>query len=207
MTELQPALDWEAVHRQREAVDRALAAGATAAPEEIKRVLDARAHALARPLAGSHPAQLRDLLVFSLSGSRYAFDPAHALEVLVLRDLVPVPCASRGVLGVVNHRGRVLPVLDLRPALGLPDEGPLQEAQVLVVEAAGMVFGLLANAVAGVVRLNSGEDGSQPVAMAAQRHAFIEGVTADLVAILDLDVLMQDPRMLVNEEVPLGHGG
>ena len=207
MTLLRPVFTWEEVRRRMDAVGRAMEAAAHPPPEAIRRVLEDRARRLAQPAEAGALPETRELLVFTLAGARYAIDPAHAQEVMPLRDLVPVPCTPPQVLGVVNHRGRVLPVLDLGPVLDLPGVGPLQERQVLVVEAAGMVFGLVADAVAGVESRGAPEIAPQPPARAAQHPAFIKGVTSDMVAILDLAILMQDPRMLVDEEVVLRPGG
>lgn len=201
MIQVPSAITWEEIHRRLAEVRRAVEAATTAPSEEVRRVLAERARRLARPEDHGVLPQTRELLVFSLAGARYGIDPVHALEVMALRDLVPVPCTPPLVLGVVNHRGRVLPVLDLRPALDLPGQGPPQAGQVLVVEAAGMVFGLVADTVAGVERGGAGAIGHHPAAGAAQQQAFIQGVTPDLVAVLDLEVLMRDPRMVVDEEV------
>jgi purine-binding chemotaxis protein CheW len=199
MTQPRLAINWKEVHRRLEDVSRAVEAAAP--PEEVRRVLETRARRLARPLEDGVLPQTREILVFSLAGARYGIDPGNALEVIALQNLVPVPCTPPSVLGVVNHRGRVLPVLDLRPALDLRGDGDPQEARVLVVKAAGMVFGLLTEAVAGVVSVSSSETGPGSAAPAARRQAFIQDVTHDLVAVLDLEILMQDPRMVVDEEV------
>ena len=206
MTLLRPAFTWEEVRRRLDAVGRAMEAAAHPPPEAIRRVLEDRAERLAQPAEDGALPQTRELLVFTLAGARYGIDPAHAREVMPLRGLVPVPCTPTQVLGVVNHRGRALPVLDLGPVLDLPGVGPLQERQVVVVEAAGMVFGLVADAVTGMERRSAGEIGRPPPARGTQHPAFIQAATPDMVAILDLEVLMQDPRMLVDEEVALRPG-
>ncbi|MBI2494179.1 MAG: chemotaxis protein CheW, partial [Candidatus Rokubacteria bacterium] len=83
--------------------------------DETARILQDRARALAKPLEEpSAPGETLDLLLFGLAGERYGIDAAHVLEVVQLPELVPVPCTPPVVLGVVNHRGRVLTVLDLR---------------------------------------------------------------------------------------------
>ncbi|MBI2158723.1 MAG: chemotaxis protein CheW, partial [Candidatus Rokubacteria bacterium] len=83
--------------------------------DETARILQDRARALAKPLEEpSAQGETLDLLVLGLAGERYGIDAAHVLEVVQLPELVPVPCTPPVVLGVVNHRGRVLTVLDLR---------------------------------------------------------------------------------------------
>lgn len=171
-------------------------------PEEVKRILRERAEALAKPVEEARPpAEMLELLVFSLSGERYGIETTHVLEVIPLRGLTPVPCTPPFVLGVVNHRGRILPVLDLRRLLELAGHGVPEGSRVVVVEAAEMTFGIFADGVAGTVRLEPDEVVPPPVALADERQAVIRGITGEMVAVLDLEAFARDPRIRVNEEV------
>ncbi|MBI4560530.1 MAG: chemotaxis protein CheW [Candidatus Rokubacteria bacterium] len=157
---------------------------------------------MAKPLeeAGA-PAEVLELLVLSLAGERYGIETAYVLEVLPLRELTPVPCTPAFVLGVVNHRGRILPVLDLRRLFELAGQGATEGSRAVAVEAGGMTFGILADAVTGVVRIGVDAAASLPVTLTGDRQAFIRGVTGEMVAVLDLEALARDPRITVNEEV------
>lgn len=171
-------------------------------PEEVERILRERARELARPLVDAPVAtDTLELLVFSLAGERYGVETASVLEVIPLRDLTPVPCTPPFVLGVVNHRGRILPVLDLRRLFDLPGQGMTEGNRVVVAEAGGMTFGIFADAVAGTLRVGADEVVASPVTLTADRRTFVQGVTGDMVAVLDLNALARDPRTSVNEEV------
>ena len=142
-----------------------------------------------------------DLLVFSVGAERYGIETDHVVEVIPLRELTPVPCTPASVLGVVNHRGRILPVLDLRRLFDLADQGVAEGSRVVAVEARGMTFGIFAGAVTGTVRIGVEEVAPSPATSAADRQGLIRGVTGEMVAVLDLDALSRDPRITVNEEV------
>src|SRR3990172_12567895 len=116
-------------------------------PEEVKRILRERAEALAKPVEEARtPTEPLELLVFSLAGERYGIETAQVLEVVPLRGLTPVPCTPPFVLGVVNHRGRIRPVLDLRRLFELATPGVPEGGRVVAVEAGGMTFGIFADA-------------------------------------------------------------
>ncbi|MBI2553890.1 MAG: purine-binding chemotaxis protein CheW [Candidatus Rokubacteria bacterium] len=171
-------------------------------PEEVKRILRERAEALARPVEDARtPAEPLELLVFSLAGERYGIETVHVFEGVPLRGLTPVPGTPPFVLGVVNHRGRILPVLDLRRLFELAGQGVPEGGRVVAVEAGGMTFGIFADALAGTIRLGADEVAPPPVTLAGHRQAFIRGVTGEMVAVLDLEGLARDPRITVNEEV------
>lgn len=202
MKEARPAIDWEKAHARLEQTRQTIEAGRQPSPEEVRRILRDRAQALAKPSEETPtPTEVLDLLVFSLARERYGIEAPHVLEVVPLRELTPVPCTPPFVLGVVNHRGRILPVLDFRRLFGLAGQGITEGGRVVAVEAGGMTFGIFADAVAGTVRVGVPEIASPPMGLAGNRQAFVRGVTPGMVAVLDLEALAQDPRILVNEEV------
>lgn len=194
--------DWQQAYAQLDRARRALEGSAERAPEEIRRILAARAQALARPREEVRvPTQVLELLVFSLGDQRYAIEMAYVLEAISLRGLTPVPCTPPFVLGVVNYRGQILPVLDLRRLFELVGEGVAEASRVVVVEAGGMRFGVFADAIAGTIRVPTEDVAPLPAAVTVDRQVFLRGVTADMVAVLDLGALVREGRIAVNEGV------
>jgi purine-binding chemotaxis protein CheW len=125
MVEASTALDWQEVYARLEQTRQRLEASSALPPAEVRRLLRERAQALARPLVEPPTViDVLDLAVFVLAEVRYGIEAAYVLEVTPLRELTPVPCTPPHILGVVNHRGRLLPILDLRKlfALGRVDE-------------------------------------------------------------------------------------
>jgi purine-binding chemotaxis protein CheW len=202
MTRAQQTLDWREAYGRLARARQALDAGLERTPEEARRILAARARALAQPIEDvPTPDEVVDLLVFSLAGERYAVAAASVLEVIPLRELVTVPGAPRVVLGIVNHRGRILPVLDLRRVFELAGESVTERSRVVVAEAGGLTFGVFADAVAGVVRVGPQELEARPTGLVGGHQTFVLTVTRDMVAVVDLEALARDPRITVNEEI------
>lgn len=194
-------VNWQEVYARLERARQALEAGGNLPPEEVRWILRDRAQKLARPLEEAPaPIEVLNLLIFSLSGERYAIETAHVLEVVPIRELTPVPGTPSFILGVVNHRGRILPVLDFRRLLELAGQGVTDGSRVVAVEAAGMTFGIFTDAVAGTIRVGADEVTPPPVTLAGDRQAFIRSVTRQMAAVLDLEALARDPRIMVNEE-------
>ena len=204
MKEAERGIDWPKAYARLEATRRTLDAATERAPDEIDRILRERAKALAKPL--EKPAlhgEVLDLLVFSLAGERYAVETASVLEVVLLRDLTPVPCAPPTILGVVNHRGRILPVIDFRRLLDLTGQEVGEKRWVVVVEAERMMFGISAEAVMGTIRIQASDLAPPPRTLAGDHQAFTKGVTGktgEMVVVMDLMTLAHDPRITVNEK-------
>lgn len=193
------AISWQQAHIHLEQVRQALEAGGERSPEAAKQILRDRAQALARPLDPAPTAtDVLDLLIFSLAGERYGIEAAYVLETIPLRELTPVPCTPAIVLGVMNHRGRILPVLDLRRLLELPGQGVPPGSRVVAVVAGGMTFGILAEAVAGTAQVGTHDLAPPPASPTGNRQTLCKGVTGTMVAVLDLEALAQDPRIMVN---------
>lgn len=202
MNATQREIDWEDVHVRLEATRRRFETGEDRSPGEVERILRDRAAALARPLPETRsPAELLDLLVVSIAQERYGIETAYVLEVIPFRGFTPVPCTPRFVLGVVNHRGRILPVLDIRRLLDLPGQNGTEGGRVVAVQVAAMTFGIFADGVAGTVPVALQDVLPPPVTLTGGRHAIVRGVTKEMVAVLDLEALGRDPRIIVNEEV------
>ena len=170
--------------------------------EDVQRILKKRAEALARPLEARPTfAESVELVVFSLAGERYAVDTAHVQDVVPLPEITPLPCTPSFVLGVVNHRGRILPVLDFRRLFDLSGEGIPEGARLVAAEVGGMRFALFADTVAGIVRVDMRELTPPPVTFTDDRKAWLLGVTGEMVAVLDLEAMVRESRIVVNEEV------
>src|SRR5207245_7644878 len=140
-------------------------------------------------------------LVVAWGGDRCRIEPPHVVDVLRFPDLTRVPGTPPFVLGVMNHRGRILPVLDIQRLLGTAETIATSGSRVVTVEVGGMSFGILAGAVAGSIRVGADEVAPAAAGLAGVGASVDRGVTAEMVAILDVDALVRDPRMVVNEEV------
>src|SRR5687767_3493009 len=108
--------------------------------------LRVRARALARPQqqAGTAEGSI-ELLEFRLADERYAIETRYVREVYPLKDLTPLPSALAFVLGIVNVRGHILPVLDLKKFFDLPAKGLTDLHRIIVVRGNDLEFGLLAD--------------------------------------------------------------
>lgn len=170
--------------------------------EETKRILKARAEALAR-----EPAQVRaagehiEVVEFVLAYERYAVETRYVREVHPLENLTPLPCTPAFVLGIVNVRGEILSVIDLKKFFELPEKGLTDLDKVIVLELENMRFGILADAVSGVRLVPVDEIQPTLPTLTGVREAYLKGVTAERMVILDADKLLGDERIIVLEQV------
>ncbi len=118
-------------------------------------ILEERANALADVATRETEldAESIEVLTFHLGAETYAIDVTYARSARLLDQLTPVPCTPDFVAGVVNLQGSILSLLDISKFLGIRQEGITDLMHIIVVEAAGLRVGILANHVGEVTQI------------------------------------------------------
>ncbi|GAB4424473.1 MAG: chemotaxis protein CheW [Anaerolineae bacterium] len=129
------------------------------------------------------------LVIFHLAKEYYGVDIAAVESIIKMQAITGIPQAPPFVEGVINLRGAVLPVIDLRNRFGLAQTPPTKDTRIVVVEMGGTTVGMIVDAVNEVLRVPS-EDIEPPSPMVTTLDsAFITGIAkvADrLIILLDL---------------------
>lgn len=134
-----------------------------------------------------------EVLAFSLAAERYAISVFHVREIVRAVAVPRLPGAPDVVEGVVNLRGRLIPVLGMRRRFGFPAR-PTELSDFLVIADAGTRdVALHVDQVTGVREI--GDDQVVPATNLVQRSAFIGG----LAALADGTLLIHDPSAFLQE--------
>jgi purine-binding chemotaxis protein CheW len=88
--------------------------------------------------------------LFTLGGDVFAVDVRCAREVVALDEFTPVPGAPSYVVGVANVRGHIMPIVDIRPLLGLPRRAVALGTRLLVLEAPPLQAAVVTEAILGL---------------------------------------------------------
>jgi len=166
---------------------------------EAKRILRARARTLARKPAAAASGAMLELLEFHLADERYALETRYVQEAHPLRELTPLPGTPPFVLGIVNVRGRILPVLDLKKFFELPERGITDLHRIILVRGEDMVLGLLADTVVGVHSIAQDRLQSTLPTLTGIRADYLKGVTDERLVVLDIARILADPKIIVND--------
>lgn len=97
--------------------------------------------------------QEEQLVVFQLGGERYGLDIGSVQEIIAWQPVTRVPRAPGFVEGVINLRGHVIPVIDLRRRFGLEAAEAGRHTRIVVVELGRRVVGLVVDGVSEVLRV------------------------------------------------------
>jgi purine-binding chemotaxis protein CheW len=175
--------------------------GATINPQARQATLAARARALAQEDAAQATGDHLQVIEFSLAHERYGFEYRFVREVYPLRDYCPLPGTPPFVLGLVNVRGRLLSIMDLKQLYDLPSQGITDLNKLILLEAGDMSLAVLADAVLGVRSVPAQALHAPLPTLAGLRAEFLRGLTDDRLIVLDAERLLASPEIIVNDEV------
>jgi purine-binding chemotaxis protein CheW len=163
-------------------------------------VLDERARALARvPPAAPHAAEVLEVATFLLASEQYAIETQYVREVVRLTEYTPLPGSPPFLRGVMNLRGEILAIIDLRTFLGVPDKALGDLSRVLVLGGERAEFGVLADEAHEVRILRTDEVLEPPGSVAGVGREYLRGVTQEALLVLDGTALLQDSRIFVDQ--------
>ena len=96
---------------------------------------------------------VRELVAFKIETEEFAVDIANVQEINRAVELTRIPNAPSHVQGVMNLRGKIIPVVDLRRLLGFQERTADKQSRIIMIEIGGLVAGFLVDSVSEVVRL------------------------------------------------------
>lgn len=132
----------------------------------------------------------RQLVVFELASEIYGIDIKTVREIIRMQKITYVPDAPAYVEGMINLRGRVIPVVDLRRRFGLMVANPSPEMRILVVDIAGEDIGVIVDAVTEVKRIAGSSVQRDALIATADQAYYLEGIAKlgdQLLILLDLE--------------------
>jgi len=175
-------------------------------PEEQRRILRERALALAREPEKEETAAGLEVVEFLLAYERYGIESSYIREVYPLKDITPLPGTPPFVLGIMNVRGKILSVIDLRKFFDLPQKGLTDLNRVIIVHDDFMEFGILADAILGVRMIPVRELQPSLPTLTEVRADYLKGVTEERLVVLDGGAILSDRRIVVHDEAAGGAG-
>lgn len=197
-------VDWEHIYRQLQTTRSGLEEGIAPSPETQAAILRKRAAALAQ---ADDPATCRpssQVVVFRLAHEIYAVETHWVLEVYPLRELTTLPAVPATIAGIINLRGRILAVVNLKKLFHLPAGGLTDLNKVIGLASGPMEFGILADEVVGVQVIPATDLYPPPPTFTGMPAAYLKGTTPNRLILLDAGKLLANPALIVQEEEATG---
>jgi purine-binding chemotaxis protein CheW len=159
------------------------------------------------------PARLSDrggqaviqLVGFQLDHEDYAIAITKIQEIILMKPITRIPQVPDFIEGLINLRGSVIPIINLRKRFGLAPREVDDETRTIVVNIHDKTVGCIVDAVTQVMRINGDQIQPPPLSMLAVAHQYISGLARlddRLLIILDIDRLFDEQSPVVSSQWP-----
>ncbi len=142
--------------------------------------------------------EMIDILRFTIDKEEYGIDLLKVQTIIRLPHITNLPKAPKFVKGIINLRGAVIPIIDLREKFGLETLEYGSTTRAIIVEINGRTTGIVVDRVSQVVKIDKSKIQDSPVVVGGIASDFIEGVS-ELGE--ELIILLKIERILSEEEV------
>ncbi len=196
------SIDWDQIRQRLSSVQGSFEHSPEVFEKKRKEILQSRARTLSQePQEEDTTQHSIEVLEFMLAYERYGIDSSFIREVYPLRELTPVPCTPAFVLGIINIRGKILSILDLKKFFDIPEKGLTDLNKIIVLHSDTMKFGILADAIVGIRKVSL--DKLQPPlpTLTGIREEYSKGVTEDRMLVLDAQKILTDKKIVVHDDI------
>lgn len=116
------------------------------------------------------------VVVFCLKEEEFAIDIQQMREVLKPIYITPLPHSADFIEGVINLRGEIIPVIDLRKRFGINQESLAEKKRIMIIEIADNLLGIIVDQVLEVLHLSGNQIQSPPQGLYGTKSDFISGI-------------------------------
>jgi len=141
---------------------------------------------------------LKQFISFSIGEEEYGLELLRVKEVIRIREITWLPKAPSFVKGIINLRGDVIPIIDLRDKFGLEAKEATTMTRVIVVEVEGRMIGMVVDSASQVVRIPADQIDPPPPMLGGFSQEFITGVGKlddKLIILLNTDAILTMEEM------------
>jgi len=152
--------------------------------------------------SGQGHGDLLQLVSFHIGGEEFGLDILRVQEIIRIQALTRVPNSPDFVDGVINLRGKVIPVIALRKRFGLEELAHDKQTRIVVIEVKGTVLGFIVDSVSEVLRIPA-DTVEPPPRLGKVEREYVSGVGKldnRLLILLDVDRLMSDSEQLISPQ-------
>ncbi len=135
------------------------------------------------------------VVVFELENSYYGVHILQVQEIIKMTEITKLPNTPKFIEGVVNLRGRIIPVMDLRKRFGLNPIPVNEEWKILILKTEEVLFGVMVDQISEVEKISVGIIEVPPKIVAGVKGEFISGIAKTdkrLLILLDIERILSE---------------
>ena len=147
----------------------------------------------------------QQMIIFDIGNEKFGIKITRVHEIIRMKEITELPDSSEYFAGIVNRRGDIVSVVDLRKRFGLEEIIETDNTRIIVIDFQGKDVGLIVDGVSEVLHINEADIDDPPQSMVGIKDDYLQGIVKvdeDIVIILDLDNLLES-----KEEIELDKEG
>ena len=173
-------------------------------PKEKAAVFKQRAEYLSKQISDKEPEEKVRILTFCLGNEKYCIRIQHVLEIFNLTDINELPCTLPHFAGVINLRGTILTIIDLKKFLGVDGVSENSSETIIVIEIDGEAAGILVDEVEDILDVGIKQITPPLTTLKGIKEEFTDGgvlVEESPLTLLNMEKMMRDERVRIFEIV------
>lgn len=164
-----------------------------------EQILKHRAQRLAKPISDENTYVTKMTVVkFRIAHEIYALALKRIRIIHPLKSLTFIPGTPDFIRGVINLRGEIISVIDLKVFFDLPDQEFTNLSQVIILTSDKMEFGILSDEILGMAEISKNDIHLSLPTLTGIRADYLKGVTGNGIVVLDDEKLLTDEKMCIN---------
>ena len=148
--------------------------------------------------------EVSQYVTFSLGSEEYGIEIMKVQEIIGYQGFTRIPNVPEFIKGVLNLRGTVVPVVDLRKKFSMEEKEYTKFTVIIILEAVGRIMGIIVDAISDVISLTSQNIQDAPSFNVNVRTDFIQGMGRKddiLVILLDMDKVLSQAELDAIDEI------
>ena len=140
-------------------------------------------------------------LFFMLSGEKYAIDSTFVNEVVQISEITPLPCTPAFLRGIINLRGKILSIIDIKSFLNLKGDREAKLNKVIIVNYNDIEIGILTDEIIGNQKIYLDTLQKNLSTIMDIPENIVVGVSEQNLIVIDIQKLLSNEKIIVNEQV------
>lgn len=143
-------------------------------------------------------------VVFMLNKAYYGVPILQVQEIVKMTEITELPNTPDFVQGIVNLRGKIIPIIDMRKRFGLPQEAIDENWKILILKAEDVLFGVMVDQISEVEKVAANLIEKPPKIVAGVNGKFINGIAKTenrLLILLDIAKILSDEEKELLQDI------
>lgn len=194
-------IDWVEIKSKVNSLQNLIVCMDILSEEEKHVLLKKRAQALSVETKDvKNQGDIIEIVVFRLATETYGLESKYVREVYPLKAFTVLPGTPNFLLGIINVRGQIISVIDLKKFFNLPEKGIGELNKVIILRNEKMEFGILADIIQSTQSIFIEEIQATPVSVEGIGAGYIKGITKDRIIVLDAAAILKDENIIIHRE-------